>query len=390
MSRRPIARSPDLQRLQDEGFDLAILSGHLLIRDVPYVTSNKIVSRGILVMPLDLAGEVAVKPASHIAYWIGEHPCHATGMKIASIENSSNRQQIAPGVYVDHTFSAKADYRDYHHKVRTYVGRIAGEAAKIDAGIKAETFPVIANDTGDGVFEYVDTASSRAGITAINARLSGQKVGIVGGGGTGSYVMDLVAKTMVAEIRLIDGDLFLNHNAFRAPGAPSIEELSQKPKKADYLAAIYKRMHRGIVVHDVFIDDTNLNLLDGLDYVFICMDTGDAKRKVVARLNDNGTAFIEVGMGVVITDDKLGGIVRAVCSTPASREVAAAHISYATEDAGLNAYATNIQTPELNALNAALAVIRWKQHMGIYHDTREDTYRGYSIASGEIVAKGFK
>lgn len=390
MSRRPIARSPDLQRLQNEGFDLAILGGHLLVRDVPYVTSNRSVASGILVMPLDLAGDLAVKPASHIAFWIGEHPCHATGMKIAAIANSSNPQQLADGLRVDHMFSAKADYRDYHHKVKTYVGRIAGEAAKIDPTARPETFPPIAADAGDSVFEYVDTASSRAGITAINARVAGHKIAIVGGGGTGSYVLDLVAKTMVAEIRLIDGDLFLNHNAFRAPGAPSLEDLSLKPKKAAYLGAIYKRMHRGIVLHDVDIDAANLHLLDSLDFAFICMDTGEAKRSVVERLTANGTAFVEVGMGVVITDDKLGGIVRTVCSTPATQADAAAHISYATEDAGLNAYATNVQTAELNALNAALAVIRWKQHVGIYHDMREATYRGFSIATGEIVTKGAK
>jgi len=388
MSRRPIAHSPDLQRLENEGFDLAITSGHLLVRDVPFVTSNKMVSRGILVMPLDLSGETASKPHSHIAYWIGEHPCHASGAKITTIANASNAQQLAEGLRIDHTFSAKADYRDYHHKVTTYVGRIAGEAAKIEPNTKAQTFPAIPADPGDSVFEYADTASSRAGIAAINARVAGLKIGILGAGGTGSYVFDLIAKTLVAEIRVIDGDLFLNHNAFRSPGAPSLADLTSRPKKTDYFAKLYRRMHRGIVQHDINIDDGNLHFLDGLDFVFVCMDTGDAKRKAVERLTSSGICFIEVGMGVLVTNEKLGGIVRMVCSTPETRQAAAARISYATDDGGLNAYSSNIQSAELNALNAALAVIRWKQHVGIYHDMRKASYRGYSIASGEIVTEG--
>jgi tRNA A37 threonylcarbamoyladenosine dehydratase len=50
-------------------------------------------------------------------------------------------------------------------------------------------------------------------------------------GGTGSYVLDFVAKTPVKEIHLFDGDIFDQHNAFRAPGAPSGEELEQRLKK---------------------------------------------------------------------------------------------------------------------------------------------------------------
>lgn len=388
MSRRPIARSPDLLKLQNEGFDLAIVGGYLLVRDIPYVTDTKAISSGILVMPLDLAGEIATKPASHIAYWVGQHPCHSDGAKIRAIENSSQQQDFGNGVRIDHTFSAKADYRDYHHKVRTYVGRIAGEAAKIDPSAKPETFPVIPADTGEGVFNYVDTASSRAGIAAINARVAGQRIGILGVGGTGSYVFDLVAKSMVAEIRIIDGDLMLNHNAFRAPGAPSIDDLGQKPKKVAYFGTIYERMRRGIVRHDVDIGPGNVELLDGLDFVFVCMDSGDAKRIAIERLIANGTPFVEVGMGVLVNDDKLGGIVRVVCSTTSTRTAAAPHISFATDDGGLNEYTTNIQTPELNALNAALAVVRWKQYAGIYQDIREVVYTGYSIASGEIVTKG--
>ena len=47
MSRRPIARSPDLLRLQNEGYDIEVRGGYLLVRDIPYVNSHRAVQRGV-------------------------------------------------------------------------------------------------------------------------------------------------------------------------------------------------------------------------------------------------------------------------------------------------------------------------------------------------------
>src|SRR5882757_9905654 len=146
MSRRPIALSPDLLKLQNEGYDLDVRDGYLLVRDVPYVDSACVVRLGILISKLDLAGDKTNKPSDHVAYWTGEHPCHSDGRKIAAFENGSAPQDLAKGVRADFTFSAKADYRDYHHKMTTYIGRIAGEAALIDRNATAQTFPAIAED----------------------------------------------------------------------------------------------------------------------------------------------------------------------------------------------------------------------------------------------------
>lgn len=388
MSLRPIARSPDLTRLRNEGYDLDIRGGFLLVRDVPYVRADRTVGRGTLISRLELSGDVTVKPTDHVAYWNGEHPCHSDGRKIRAIENSSQPQALYEGVCADHTFSAKADYRDYHHKMTTYIGRITGEATKVDPAADAQTYPAIPTEDGTGPFKYVDTASSRAGIAAVNAKLAGQRIGIIGLGGTGSYVLDLIAKTEVAEIRLIDGDVFSQHNAFRAPGAPSIEELQTRPKKARRFAELYANMHSGIVSHDDFLGPDNLALLDELDFAFVCLDQGAAKRLVVDRLSANGTSFIEVGLGVLLTGGQMGGIVRVTASTPDNRALAERHISFADNDAAANEYATNIQIAELNALNAALAVIQWKKLCGIYRDTGKAVYTGYAIAPGEIANEG--
>jgi hypothetical protein len=387
MSRRPIDLSPDLTRLQNEGYDIAVRGGFLLVRNIPYVDVNRTLQNGVLISKLNLSGDKTNKPDDHVAYWTGAHPCHADGSLITSIQNPSPPQDFGSGIRADFTFSAKANYRDYHHKIATYIGRITGEATKIDPGATARIYPAIPAEGDDNVFKYIDTASSRSGISAINARLVGHRIGIAGLGGSGAYVLDLVAKTAVAEIHIIDGDVFSQHNAFRAPGAPTLAQLDARPQKVAYFGELYSNMRNGVVVHNVFLDETNLHLLDGLDFVFVCLDRGTAKRAVVDRLVANGISFADLGMGVVLSNDRLGGIVRVTTSTPETRDQAMPHISFSDEDREVNEYATNIQIAELNALNAALAVIRWKKLFGIYRDIRDEIYSGYSIPSGEIITE---
>lgn len=391
MSRRPIARSADLLRLQNEGYDLEIRGGYLLVRSVPFVTSLATVRYdGVLITTLEMSDDMTSVPNDHRAFWTGEHPCHSDGRKISSIEHGSAAQNLGNGVQADFMFSAKAHYRDYYHKVTTYLGRITGEATKIDPQATAQTYPAILTDGEGEVFKYVDTATSRAGIGAINCMVVGQKIGIIGLGGTGSYVLDLVAKTPVTEIHLFDDDVFSQHNAFRSPGAPGHEELAAKPKKVAHLKSIYEKMRNGILAHEAYITEENVALLDGLDFVFVCADSGSVKEKIVLRLVANGTPFVEVGMGVVPVDGQLGGIVRVTTSTAKTRDQAAPHISYADGDGGANDYASNIQIAELNALNAAIAVIQWKKLISFYQDTREQYYTGFSIASGAIISEGNK
>lgn len=387
MSPLPIARSADLQRLQNEGYDLEIRGGFLLVKDVPYVAADQSVGFGILIVRLDLNGDVTRKPDDHVAYWSGEHPCHSDGSRIRPFEHPSGPQDFGNGIRADFMFSAKADYRDYHHKVTTYVGRISGEAAKIDPSVTPRTFPLIPAVQAESVFNYVDTASSRSGIGACNSRIAGQRIGIIGLGGTGSYVLDFVSKTPVREIHLFDQDVFSQHNAFRAPGAAASEQLAARPRKVAYFAEMYGHMRRGIIAHDVFLDASNLSLVNGLDFVFVCMDGGPAKRAVVDGLLERGMPFVEVGMGLYTTDGAISGLVRVSTVTPESRDQALPRISFVDGGNGGNEYSSNIQISELNGLNASLAVIRWKKLFGFYRSSGTEFHSGYAIAPGQIACE---
>lgn len=379
MSPRPFSHSPDLKRLRDEGYFVQLQGGFLIMREVPYVDAQRQVRMGSLISTLNMAGDVTHQPDTHVVYFDGNFPCQPNGTPIQGIANQSADFNLGNGVTAKHLFSSKPPngYADYYEKMTTYASILSGPASVLKPGVSPRTFRMPEAEE-DSVFNYTETASDRVGIGALTERLSAEKVAIIGLGGTGSYVLDFVAKTPVREIRLFDGDEFLQHNAFRAPGAASIEELREAPKKVDHLKAIYSRMHRRIVAHAVLLDAGNIHLLDGVSFAFVCVDAGPAKRVIVGRLEALGVPFVDVGMGLELVDGSLGGILRVTASTPHKRDhVHKGRISF--EGGGVDdLYSSNIQVADLNALNAVLAVIKWKKLRGFYRDLEREHHSTYT------------
>lgn len=374
--------------MQDEGYDLEVRAGHLLLKRIPYVNASGTVQHGTLVSVLDVAGDAAAKPSTHVASFVGEHPCHKDGAKISQMEHASGRQELAPGLFIDHSFSSKppSGYADYYEKMTAYVRIISHPALSIDPAVTATPAPPIATDSDDGVFVYMDTASSRAGIAAVSRKLELPSVAIVGLGGTGSYVLDLVSKTPVKEIHIFDGDKFSNHNAFRAPGAASLEELSAEPLKVAYLHAKYSQMHRQIKPHGYYITEENVSELENMAFVFLCLDRGGTKEAIVQLLEAREVPFVDVGMGIEVDDDRrLGGILRVTSSTPRQRDHVKNKQRISFADGVDGVYARSIQVADLNALNAAMAVVKWKKLFGFYRDLEDEHFMTYTIDGNLVI-----
>lgn len=381
MSQRLISLNPDLKRLRDDEYNVEEISGYLVMRDIPYLNAQRQVLKGVLVSRLKLAGDRTVNPIAdgeHTVLFAGEWPCNFDGSQI-SHRNGDSNERITDDIVTQHSFSSKPTegYQDYYHKMTTYVGIISNPAKAMDPNVTAQTHPVVLPDeVDDSPFLYIDTASSRADIVAVSAKLRLPKVAIVGLGGTGSYVLDLVAKTHVKEIHLYDEDSFLQHNAFRAPGAASVEDFQKDsggaPKKVDYFTEKYSKMRRGIVSHAYSLDDSNVSELNGMDFVFLCIDGGERKRHIVEKLEELDIPFIDTGIGINVTDDSLHGTIRSTLNTPQKRDHFRTRVGFSNDDN--DEYARNIQIADLNALNAAHAVIRWKKLFGFYKDyTSEHT-----------------
>ncbi len=386
MSREPFSLSPDLKRLRDEGYAVQIKGNLLVLSGVPYVDAAREVRTGTLISTLVMAGDVTCPPDTHVVWWDGDFPCNPDGMQIDALRHRDQHCDLGHGVKARHSFSNKPPegYLDYHHKMSTYVAVIAGSAATLapDANPRPYAAPEPEDDTP---FHYMETASSRAGIGALMEKLAPDRIAIIGLGGTGSYVLDFVAKTPVSEIHLFDGDTFLQHNAFRSPGASPIEVLREAPLKVDYFQRLYGHMHRRVVAHPVQLCPATIDELVGITFAFVCIDDGPSKRTIIDRLEAIGASFVDVGMGLELDRDSLGGILRVTASTPENR-TQHERIDF-VGGGGDDLYASNIQVADLNAFNALMAVIKWKKLRGFYRDLENELHSTYTT-DGNLLLNG--
>lgn len=379
MSHALIARSRDLRRLQDQGYSLRIVDeGYLLVENVPYVARQGDVQEGTLVMELTLSGDTTVMPTTHVAYWIGEFPHCANGTKLlALIHDHAAKRVLSDSIPPLYMLSAKPDggYRDYHHKVTTYVDILCCEARQLSASATAQQWKVVEDQDGtESVFHYADTASTRQNTTDLARKLQAERVAIVGVGGTGSYVLDLVSKTWVREIHLFDDDPFLQHNAFRSPGPFGRDELEGGPLKSILHAQRYSRMHKGVVPHAACVSEENIQQLATFSTVFLCIDGHPIKDRILKMCMAHDTLLIDVGMGLYRVGDSIAGTLRTT-TFYAGNDHHAQDCIDSTGDDALGEYERN----------AALAVIKWKKARGFYGDRTQELNCEYVIDGNRLI-----
>lgn len=381
MSQQLINLNSDLKQLRDERYQVEIYGGHLLVHHIPYVTSEGKTAIGILVSELSLSGNKTVKPSTHVAMFSGEQPCNIDSTVITGLQHGQGNRGLGNGITINRSFSNKpsAGYPNYYEKIKRYAEIISAPAMALNETLTSKPFKPILTST-ESVFKYYDTNSSRANIEFINRKLADQKIAIVGLGGTGAYVLDLVSKTCVSEIHIFDGDIFLNHNAFRSPGAASLETLNSEPKKVDYYASIYGAMRRKVIAHDYYISKENMHELSGMDYVFLCIDDNLVRYDCIEFLLLNAVSFIDVGLGVNVVNDELIGTVRVTSGLKTKND----HLSDRIPK-GDNEYVTNVQIAELNSLNATLAVLKWKKLSGFYQDLEKECHSTYAVNVSQLL-----
>jgi len=389
MSNAPIALRSDVQRLVSEKYETSIHNNFLIVSSVPYVTPERKVAYGTIACAYD---EIA-KP-NHTVYFVGETPCNKDGMPLGQMINHSNRETLFDNFVAQHYFSLMPDNRpdfpaDYYEKITHYVNILTAQARFIDKDADARTGRAVASMNDDLAFRYRDSASARAGIVAVTQKLCLSRIAIIGLGGTGSYILDLTAKTPVKEIHLFDGDTFKPYNAFRSPGAASLEQLQAESLKVEYFRAMYDPMRKGVIPHPVYLGESNIQELEGFDFVFVAVDKGPARKFICNFLRNAGVPFIDVGMGLTKMEDTMS--VRGNCRVTLCSAQKSDHLDACLDvhDDDVDALYSNIQVADMNALNAVLAVMRWKQYFQFYSDSEQAHNLTFSI-DFQSLARGVK
>ena len=407
MSNSLISRNADLFALYQAGYRLEIRGAYLLACGIPYVADEGKIQFADIVTHLEISGaageEATVRPSDHTVWWTGGIPYTADGQSMEECLSCGKWEQgrdIGEGVRIYMQWSRKPreagsarGYRDYQEKLETYIEEVGGQADGLKPGVleaaRKGGAPAVISSTR---FAYMDTNAYRNGTKNIESRIEEEVVAVVGVGGTGSYLVDVLAKTNVKELHLFDDDVMKIHNAFRVAGAARVGELNGKKSKLDWHAERYSEVRReGLHLHCTKLNEENLNALRVCTTVFIAVDDLAVRRAIQRACAEMGIVHLSVGIGLEVegaNDDQIGGMVKIETNfnagEPRQEECDTPERRGGRVD---NVYGSNIQTAELNMLGAALAIAEWKALRGIYRSERDEANDStiYSVTTGEIV-----
>src|SRR3989344_538450 len=366
----------DLKRLLEKGYAITEDHGYLVVRDIPYLDNNASCQTGTIVATISDIDGKKVKPHDHQIFFAGSHPCEMDGTPIKGLGGGATTLALtaSPDVVVQRSFSNKLtnengamrDYRDFFEKIEHYVTIISGPARE-KCGVTPYTFRLVEETPTKSVFKFRDTLTSRAQIVDLSAKFADDVVAIIGLGGTGSYVLDFLVKVPVKEILGFDFDDFNVHTAYRSPGKLMDTDELGKNKAAVYMSR-YENFREGLHLEPKYIEAQSLESLKGVTFAFVCVDKGKSRAGIFDLLISNGIPFIDVGMGLNRTEGPIGGTLRATYySVEDAQRLRDLNLAELVDDTA-DEYRIHIQTAELNALNAALAVIKFKQIRGFYFD----------------------
>ena len=263
----------------------------------------------------------------------------------------------------------------FEEKVQTYLDTITAPA--MNAYPEATPLRAIAVGRSPRLsLRFSDTMSSRYHINDLSFLLRGKNIAIVGLGGTGSYILDFLARTHLQKIVLFDDDKVHVHTIFRIPGF--ISQAIGK-RKVEILAKHYDQWHAGIEPVAERITSENVGRLKEFDFVFVSVDDGPARLLIVDWLSANGVPFVDCGMGLNRSTVGLSGFVRITGVDRKAFDDNVGTVRLPVKKAKEDEYRKQAQITELNALNATMAVIRFKQHFGLFD--RESTATSHILDS---------
>lgn len=369
-------RNRFIQDFEDQGYHLDFIGGYIVIYGLPYLNERGELAHGDLASPVDLSADgVLDAPKDHQAWFRGSRPHDQNGRQLR-LGGGDSKVKVAERFETDHSFSYKLfddagqlrAYKSFEEKILTYLDTITGPAmAAYPEATPLRALEFKSAEQGTPL-RLPDTLSAQYNMNDVSSLLIGKKVAIVGLGGTGSYILDFVARTHLAEIALFDDDKVHVHTVFRFPGfiPRAIGML-----KVEALLMQYSHWHGNIVPIPERVTDLNIEKLRNFDFVFLALDHGPSRISIADWLSANGVPFIDCGMGLNRAAVGLNGVVRVTGVDRAAYEATARTVHLPGGDPEGGEYRKQGQIAELNALNAALAVVRFKQHFHIYD--REDT-----------------
>lgn len=399
-----ISHNEDLLQLKQSGHHIEIRGAYLIIKNIPYVEQDGAIKSSDIVtnLQIDPSTNKVKQPDEHTVWWTGKMPYTAEGKSLKEdlcCGEWEEGRELGEGISVYMEWSRRPKqgkmyrkYKDYYEKIKTYVDFVSFHAeSKMPGVLKVSLSGKNTKIDSNTRFEYMNTSSYRNGTKGIEDKVSDEVVAVIGVGGTGSYLVDILAKTDIKELHLYDNGVMETDSVFRLAGAVHKSEFNMA--KVSWHKIRYENVRKkGLHIYENKVDSQNIATLKKCSTVFIAVDDLEARRKIQKKCNEMGIFHLSVGIGVERegeNDNQLGGMIKV------EREYKTIVVKQnknaeAKQQQPINdIYKSNIQTAELNMLGAALAIIEWKIKKGIYRSDRTNNYDRviYSTPSGNTIMK---
>jgi molybdopterin/thiamine biosynthesis adenylyltransferase len=374
-------RNKFIENLIKLGYDIGFINSHLVLFGVPYLSEKGELKHFDIISTLDLReGSLIDRPSDHKVWINGELPYNVDGNRVSV--NSGPEVHVVTEKIVGQKFLSSKPPRGYYEsieeKIFQYLDLIVPPAKhKFPEATPLQALEARKRESPSPL-KFPDALSARDGVVELSHKFLGLKVAIVGCGGTGAYILDFLAKTHVSEIHLHDDDIVHVHTLFRLPGVYGDKDLGEK--KVEVLAQKYAGFHGGITPHRQRISSENVSDLSQLNFVFVAVDDGPSRQMICATCHGFRVPFVDVGMGLTKGSAGLFGFVRTSGGEADDFTRLTGTVYLPSINPPDNEYRRQPQIAELNALNAAMAIIRFKQRFGYFDRLTDSIAQVFDVA----------
>ena len=362
------------QDAKRRGWTIEVRPNRISVSDVPYRKKDGEAGRCQITVETQADGLSMKAPensggaghAARLSGVEGGRAYQATGEPVGNVLWTDEDKECVISILRD-----DGAYVNAWHALTVYSSRVAGE-------VGAEEREKI-----ESVFRFEIDGEDARDMKVWRDRARGQEIGIVGLGGVGLWILDLMSKTDVREIRIWDGDKIEGRNLVRAPGWASQEAIGKN--KAEYFGEQYARVRKGISIHGQYWHpDQAEDSFEGLDFVFVAVDETETRAALCEKLEEVRIPFVDVGMGIERRNERVRGSCQVFFS---GEDPGRWRIGIPTvEGAGEKDY-YELQLADLGALNAALAVGMWRRYIGQYEEEEKDWLVRYRIENNALLKK---
>ena len=212
-----------------------------------------------------------------------------------------------------------------------------------------------------------------------------ERVTIIGLGGVGAWIADLVVKADPCEVHGWDFDRIEPKNILRMPGGLDPRTWIGRPK-ADWFQETYTLIHTNVHGHNVRVLPQNIHeVVTGTTFAFVAVDIAEDRMMICEALANARIPFVVAGLSLERVDKRV----------KVSMRVVTAHVDVPTwrhaipqvGEAGQDDYGS-LDLPDVYSMAAGWAVQAWRKMRGQFWQEQRGECLDYSANDQSLIVRG--